>query len=261
MLQKNPTIGLALGAGGARGLAHIGVLETFEKENINVDYIAGSSIGSMIGGIYSCNIPINYIKGLAYEINWEYLRDLTFPRQGMIKGEKLLNFLEIITKNRNIEDLSIPFSAVACDIEQGEEIIFSEGNLPSSIRASTSIPGIFVPYSYQGHLLVDGAVLNRVPINIVKEMGADIVIGVDVGRREINNEVNNIFDILLNTFDIMQKEFQNIKKHNSDIIIEPAVTDISAFNLNKADYCINSGIEATKKIIPELRRLIKERSG
>ncbi|ACL69773.1 patatin-like phospholipase family protein [Halothermothrix orenii] len=252
-------IGIALGAGAARGLAHIGVLEVLEEEDIEVDMVAGSSIGSLIGGIYACGVPLRYIKGLASEINWDHITDITFPRKGLIKGDKLLSFLEIITSNKDISELEIPFAAVACDIEKGELIVIKDGPLAKAIRASTSIPGIYVPYFYKNRLLVDGAVLDRVPVSIVKEMGADVVIAVDVGVKNINKKVNNMFDVLFNTFDIMQHEMDKYRKIESDILIRPDLGYYSSFDLDRAEHCIQLGYRAARDSLPEIMKIIEER--
>lgn len=260
-MANNLKVGLALGAGAARGLAHIGVLEVLEREGIDIDIIAGTSIGSLIGGIYALGTPLKYIKGLAKELNWDHITDVTFPRQGLIKGDKLLSFLEIITQGRDISELKIPYAAIACDIEHGEHIVLKEGSLAKAIRASTAIPGIYNPYYYQGRLLVDGAVLDKVPVSTVREMGADIVIAVDVGIQNIDKEVKNIFDILFNTFDIMQHELDKYRKINADIIIKPDLNGFSSFNLDRAEECVSRGFIAAEESLDQIKSVIKERVG
>ena len=167
---------------------------------------------------------LKYMKEIAREIDWDHISDVTFPRKGLIKGDKLLAFLEIITQKKDIEDLKIPFSAIACDIEKGEHIILNKGSLAKAIRASTSIPGIYVPFYHQGRLLVDGGVLDPVPVSTVRKMGADIVIAVDVGVKNVSYTANTIFDILFNTFDIIQRELENYRELQADIIIKPDLT-------------------------------------
>ncbi len=258
-IKENIKLGLALGSGGARGLAHLGVLEAFQEEDINIDLITGSSMGSLIGGLYACGIPLKYIRGLAEELDWDHLSDVTFPRQGLIKGNKLLKFLEIMTKNINIEDLDLPFAAVACDIEKGERIILKKGSLAKAIRASTAIPGIYVPLDHQNRILVDGGVIDRVPGELAREMGADLVVAVDVGIEEINAPVKNIFDILLNTFDIMQLKYNKLNTINADILVKPELGDLSAFNLDCLKESIQAGKDAAKKITNQVKDLLEEK--
>lgn len=259
MSEQDIKIGLALGAGGSRGLAHIGVLEFLQKEGINIDMVAGTSIGSLIGGLFACGLPLKYVKGLARGIQWDQITDVTFPRLGLLKGEKLFQFVELITKKKDIEDLDLPYAAVSCDIENGEMIVLKEGSLASAIRASTSIPGIFVPYSYRGKKLVDGGVLERVPVNTVREMGADIVIAVDVGINNICNSVENMFDVLFNAFDIVQNQYESLRKLNCEVVIRPELKELSPFDLDQVDYCIDAGYREAETKLDEIKYLIEER--
>jgi len=261
MVKESGTkIGLALGSGAARGLAHIPVIEVLENEGIRIDMIAGTSIGSLIGGVYATGVPIKYIKGIAKEINWDHITDITFPRKGLIKGDKLLSFLEVITQGKNIEDLNIPFRAIACDIESGKHIVLKEGSVAKAVRASTSIPGIYIPFKHQDRLLVDGGVLDPVPISTVRDMGADMVIAVDVSTKTVNYEANNIFDILFNTFDIIQHELEKHRTLDADIIIRPDLSGYNSFDLDSYEKCFSAGYDAVKNALPQIKELIKERS-
>ncbi len=258
MVVSSKKIGLALGSGGARGLAHLGVIELLEKENIPINVIAGTSMGSIIGGLYASDIPVKYMKGLARELDWDNLSDITFPRKGLIKGEKMLQLFQILTKRKNFSDLKIPFAAIACDIEHGERIVIKTGSVARAIRASIAIPGIFVPFSHQGKYLVDGALLDRVPVSATRKLGADIVIAVDIRISEVNSPVNNIFDVLFNTFDIMQYEFQKLKNSGADITINPDLADITTFDLERSHECIEAGYRAAQKKLPKIKEILEE---
>ncbi|MFW6305942.1 MAG: patatin-like phospholipase family protein [Bacillota bacterium] len=253
-------IGLALGSGAARGLAHIPVIETLENNGIRIDMIAGTSIGSLIGGVYATGVPIKYIKEIAKELNWDQITDITFPRKGLIKGDKLLAFLEVITQNKNIEDLKIPFRAIACDIENNRHITLNEGSVAKAIRASISIPGIYVPFFHQGKLLIDGGVLDPVPVSTLRKMGADIVIAVDVGVKNAHYKANNIFDILFSTFDIIQQEIDKYRSLDADIIIRPDLGDYNSFDLESYEKCFSAGYDAVNSVMPKIKDIIKERS-
>ena len=202
-------------------------------------------------------MPLKYIKGFAYQVDWDNITDLTFPRQGLIKGEKLLAFLEIITGWKNIQELNIPYAAIACDIEAGKHIVIKEGSLAKAIRASTAIPGIYAPFPHQGRLLVDGGVLDKVPVSTAYQMGADLVIAVDVGTKVVNRKTDNIFDVLFNTFDIMQKELDKYRELEADVIIRPELNDCGAFELNQADKCIKRGTKAAEQALPAIKELIR----
>ncbi|MFW6238280.1 MAG: patatin-like phospholipase family protein [Halanaerobiales bacterium] len=251
-------IGLALGAGGARGLAHLGVLDRLRKEELKIDYIAGTSIGSLIGGVYATGARLKYLKGLAREIDWDSITDVTFPRLGLIKGKKLLSFLEVITKKKHFSDLDIPFAAVSCDVETGEHVVINEGSVARAIRASTSIPGVYVPFKHQGHRLVDGAILDPVPISTVKEMGADVVMAVDLGLEPVESKVSNIIDVLINTFNIMQTKYDNLRNSNADIIIKPELNGISTFDLKEANQAIEAGYRAADNSMEKIKMFFQE---
>lgn len=258
--EKKTKIGLALGGGAARGLAHITILEVLENEGIHIDMIAGTSIGSLIGGIYSTGVPIKYMKGLAKEIKWEYITDVTFPRKGLIKGDKMLSFLEIVTQKKDFQELTIPFSAIACDIETGKIIVLNNGSVAKAIRASTSIPGIYVPFRHQDRLLVDGAVLDPVPVSTVRKMGADIVIAVDLGVKNIHYPANSIFEIIYSTFDIIQGELDKHRILEADIILKPDMSQCDKFDLVGYEKCFQAGYDAVNKALPGIKEIIKERS-
>lgn len=182
-VQKKPKIGLALGAGAARGLAHIGVLKALDREGIRIDSIAGTSIGAVIGAIYSSGIGPDEIEEIA--LNMDKTKTLTLfaptiPYSGLIDGSRITRFIESIIGRQNISDLNIPFAAVATDVMTGEEIVLTKGSLLDALRASASIPGMFTPAKHGERFLVDGGLVNPVPVSVAIGMGADIVIAVNV---------------------------------------------------------------------------------
>lgn len=255
MAEGRPKVGLALSSGAIRGFSHMGVLQVFEEEGIPVDIIAGTSAGALVGGLYAMGHEIKYLQQLALNIRWEHVTDITIPRRGFVAGKKLLAFLRLITKGKKIEDLSIPFAAVATDIQNGERVVFKKGPLAEAIRASTSIPGIYIPYQKDGRMLVDGAVVDRIPISIVRELGAEIVIGVDVGFSIGHAKLNSIFEVLLQTSDIMAREISRERWIDADLLIRPSVSHLSAMDLNNTEQIIQAGVEATRNLIPELKKL------
>ena len=177
-------VGLALGGGAARGLAHIGVLDVLQKEGIPIDMIAGTSAGAVVGAIYAWNQDTARIKKEALEVNWRKvapLIDPSLPKSGLIKGKKIKDLLaSYIGGNIKFSDLKIPFACVATDIDTGEEVVIDQGSVPEALRASISIPGIFTVVKREGRYLVDGGLTNPVPVNVVKRMGADFIIAVNV---------------------------------------------------------------------------------
>lgn len=179
----NKKVGLALGSGSAKGLSHIGVIKLLEEMDIKIDYIAGSSIGAMIGGAYAAGVSINEIEDIALKTDLassvKYFLP-TISKSGLISGTKVTEFLRDIVGDIKIENLKIPFTATATDILTGQEVNFSKGKLVEAIRASISVPIIFQPVIHDNQILVDGGLANPLPVNIVREMGADFIIAVNV---------------------------------------------------------------------------------
>jgi NTE family protein len=181
-------IGLALGSGGARGAAHTGVLKVLEREGIKVSVVAGSSIGALVGAAFAVGVPIEDVERewLATDVQ-KILRGFlpTFPRAGLSSGGELRRMLVGILGNVEIQELPIPYAAVACDIDSGETVVLREGSLVDAVRASTAIPGLFRPIRWNGRILVDGGLVDPVPVTTCRALGADIVIAVDITPRPV----------------------------------------------------------------------------
>lgn len=181
--KKGQKIGLALSTGAARGLAHIGVIKVLEDAGIKVDYIAGASMGAMIGGGYAVTLDIGKVESIALKTDWRKLLslvDLTLPLNGIIDGRKIQEFISSSIGDAKFSDAKIPLTVVATDVTTGERIILKEGNIAKAVRASVSIPILFTPYNYDGRFLIDGGVVDPVPVRLVREMGADFVIAVNL---------------------------------------------------------------------------------
>lgn len=256
METTRPKVGLALSSGAIRGLAHLGALQVFEEEHIPIDFIAGTSAGALVGGLYALGHQIKYLKQLACSIKWEHVTELTIHKKGLVAGNRLLDFLRILTQDRTFAEVHIPFNAVATDLKNGEKVILNSGSVAEAIRASISIPGIYVPFHKDGKILCDGAVVDRIPINVVRDMGADIVIAIDIGFGIGTSKLSNIFEILLQASDITTRELSKLSWENADVLIEPKVSHISAVDLRRSSELIEAGIAAARAKIPEIKKLI-----
>ncbi len=255
MSQKK--LGLVLSSGSARGLAHIGILKTFQKHNIPIYCIAGSSIGSLVGGLFASGMPIDMLEGLALNLDQRKWIDVSPPRKGLIKGHKILKILKMVTKNCNIEDLPIPFGCVATDLSKGRLVNFTQGNLAHAIRASISIPGVFHPLEMDGMILADGAVIEMLPVDLCRSLGADIIVSVDVSTQVSGVKINTIFDVILQSMNIMQSEMIKEKREVSDILIRPDVQDISPNQFHRSEEAIQAGELACEHVIPRIKGLLE----
>jgi NTE family protein len=175
-------VGLALGGGGARGMAHVGVIRVLERAEIPIDCIAGTSVGSLVGAAYAAGLRDGRLTQMALNVRWRDLARLVWPRQGIVSFDKMETFLAGVMSDPDFGDLDIPYAAVAADLSTGEVVVLRQGRVARAVRASCSIPGIVTPVEIDGRLLIDGGVVNNLPISVVRELGADVVIAVGLGR-------------------------------------------------------------------------------
>lgn len=255
--MHRPKIGLALGSGGAKGFAHLGVIKVLLNEDIPIDYVAGSSMGAMVGCFYGAGLDIDRLYKLAKMFKRKYYLDFTIPKMGFIAGNRVKELIRIFTHGRNLEELDIPVHVVATELMTGDKVVFKNGPIADAVRASIAIPGIFVPEKYNGKLLVDGGVVDRVPVSVVREMGADIIIAVDVSRVNRNTEITSIFDVIMQSIDILQMESITNREIASDIMIQPPVEMYSSRAFTNIDDIIRIGEEETKKHIDTIKDLIE----
>jgi NTE family protein len=261
-------VGLALGSGGVRGLAHIGVLKVLIKNNIPIDYIAGASIGSWVGAYYALTKDIGKLEELMVGNKQEKLfsfAEISFTG-GLIKGEKLEKLLNEWLHYANFDNLKIPLKVVATDLVKGEEVIFDQGSVAVAARASMAVPGFFKPVKIGEQILVDGGVSNPVPDGIVKKMGADIVISVNLDNCQNiksleENSYTRFDEVASRSLEIMRKFLAKESMKNSDFIIQPPLKEYSSwldyFTKNKGAEIVAIGEKETEKIIPELKNRIK----
>lgn len=257
--QDRPKIGLALGSGGTRGLAHIGVLKKLLEHEIPIDFIAGSSIGSFIGALYAVQQDLGMLVKLAQRLKRKHWMDFTVPGLGFIQGDKVKELIRLLSHGKNLEDLPIPLAVVATDLERGERVVFRSGPIDVAVRASIAIPGIFVPEKVDGRLLVDGGVVDRVPVTVVREMGADLVIAVDVASYKTEMKVNSIFEVITRAIDVMEMEIMRSRILDADFLIRPQPDTISSVSFEEIDECVSEGERAAEEMIPLIKQKLAER--
>ena len=223
-MKRRPTIGLALGSGGSRGIAHIGVIKVLEKAGIPIDYIAGSSIGAMIGGLYAFRKDIRAVERLALSLDWKMAISLIDPsvRQGLVKGAKWEQFLRDQLGFVAIDQLQIPLQIVATNLDTGQTVCLDHGDLVEATRASISIPLVFKPVAYHGQSLADGGLSMPVPVDIVRRMGADIVIAVNVEGDLFDYRSQSRFGwtkIARTSIDLLRYHLANQEAETADVVI------------------------------------------
>lgn len=253
-----PKIGLALGSGSARGFAHIGVIQTLLENHIPIDYIAGSSIGALIGSFFAVQGRPDFFHQGLQKINRKKFLDFCMPKMGLIKGNKIQEMVSLFTYGKHLEQFHIPMAVVATELQTGKRKVFVKGNAAEAVRASISIPGVFVPYEIQGKRYIDGGVIDRVPVTVVRQMGAHIVIGVDVSSRKIYGEVTSIFDVIMQSLQIMETQIIKPTEFRTDILIRPDVERFKPRAFTNLDQIIMEGARATKAMLPKIREVIAE---
>lgn len=254
---SEPKIGLALGSGGARGFAHLGVIKALREEDIPIHMIAGSSMGALIGTFYGANDDISKLYKIATGFRRKYYLDFTVPKMGFISGNRVKELIRIFTKGKKLEELRLPVHVVATDLLTGEKVVFKDGPIHDAVRASISIPGIFVPERVGGRLLIDGGVVDRVPVSVSREMGADIVIAVDVAHFRANPDITSIFDVIIQSIDIMQDELVRTREIETDIMIRPKVEKYSAQAFTNTEEIIRIGENEARNHIEKIKNVIK----
>ena len=262
IIIKNPVIGLALGGGAARGFAHIGVIKVLEANGIKPQIIVGTSAGSVIGAIYATGISGNELQQIAIELDEATIADWTNPFSGklggMIKGDALQSKINQLVKNRTIDQMKIPLGIVATDLKTGNPILFQRGDTGQAVRASSSVPGVFMPTIIQGKEYVDGGLTSPVPIKFTKNLGADIVIAVNISSDPSDQKVSGVLGTLLQTTTIMGRSITTWELPLADVVIVPQLPQMKSTDFQSRNAAILAGEIAMQHQIMTLKNKIEE---
>jgi NTE family protein len=258
--MTRPSIGVALSGGAARGIAHVGVLKAFRENNIPIDYIAGTSAGSLVGAAVASGMSIEDIEKLSKELRWRRIGRPTISRLGFQSNKLLEDFVRARLPITRFEDLLIPFAAVATDLGTGAAVVMKDnGDVPLAVRASCCIPGVYVPViDSEGRQLVDGGLVAVLPATVVREMGADIVVSVDVnscGASFFGSSLTHLFGVILQSMMLIQRNVSQRQQDASDLVIHPKISHIRWDQLRRADDLLKAGYDAGQESIPALRAL------
>ena len=244
--------GLALGGGAVLGAAHVGTVRAIEELNIRIHYFAGTSIGAFGAAFYAFGKNWKELENIASVMNWLDITGLSLSRYGLLSNEKLGDMVIEQIGDKNIEDSEIPLAMVATDITTGEKVILKKGSVAQAVRASTCIPGIFMPVEIDGQMLVDGGGVENVPVNTGKEMGAEYVIGVDLNAKYSYEKPDNILDVILNSFNFLMLQSDKLQTDNADLLIKPDLSSFNRSDTDQVDELMKKGYEDSINVLKKI---------
>lgn len=253
-----PAIGMALGGGFARGMAHIGVLKVLEAEGIPVRVVAGTSVGALIGAIYCSGVSIAELEKVACSVRFTTFARWTVSRYGFASNDRMVSFLTRTLKVKTFEQLRIPLGVTATDFNSGEGVVFHSGSIIEPVRASCAYPGMFLPVEIRGRYLVDGMLSYPVPTAPLHEMGADRVIAVHLrGQWSRNGAPRHLFDVIGQSFAIAQDQMSHLWRGAADVIVEPDVAGFAYDDFKRAGELVRAGEVAMRQALPEVRKWLE----
>lgn len=256
---EQPSIGLALGGGFARGLAHVGVLKVLEEEGISVSYIAGTSVGAVIGAAYCSGVSAKELEEIASLVRFKHFARWTLSRYGIASNDRMTGFLEKILRARTFEELRIPLAVSATDFVTGDAVVFRSGNLIDPVRASCAYPGMFLPVNINGRLLIDGLLGHAVPTIPLREMGAERVLAVYLSAHWVNLDgPRHVFDVIGQCFSIAQAKMCGLWESSADLILTPDVNGFTYDGFERANELVAAGEKVTRAALPKIRMWLRD---
>ena len=257
-LSRRPTLGLALGGGFARGIAHIGVLKVLEEEGIPVDYVAGTSVGAMIGAAYCSGMSAAELADVARTLRLSNLARLTLSRYGFYNNDRMVRFFERVLKQHTFEELRIPLAITATEFRTGEAVVFTKGKLVDPIRASCAYPGMFLPVEIDGRSYIDGMLAYAVPTTPLRQMGAERVIGIYLSAHWNNAKPpRHLFEVIGQCFSIAQAKLAESWKKDANLVIEPNVEGFAYDCFERTPELIAAGEAAMRAALPQVRAMLE----
>jgi NTE family protein len=257
---RPPRIGLALGGGAARGFAHIGVIQVLEEAGIRPALVVGTSAGSLVAALYASGKSGAELARLADAMDESAITDWSFPGRGLIRGEALARFVREHTGGRSIEQMGLPLGIVATDLDNGQAILFQVGDPGVAVRASSAVPAVFRPVRIGSREYVDGGLVSPVPVRFARQMGAELVIAVDITEAPDGAGTGDVMHILLQTFSIMGRSISRFELLDADVVLRPSLRGVSSADFAARKHSIQAGREAALAMLPELKSRITARS-
>lgn len=257
-----PRIGLALGGGAARGFAHVGVIQVLEEAGIRPAMVAGTSAGSLVAAFYASGKSGKQLQHVAETMEEAAIADWTLPlfNRGMLRGDALARYVNGQVGSRLIEDFPMPLGIVATDLNSGQSMLFQRGDTGTAVRASSAVPAVFQPVRISGRDYVDGGLVSPVPVRAARQMGAELIIAVDISSPPDGNLAGGTLDVLLQTFSIMSKSINYFELREADIVVQPALPGVSSSDFSSRKKSIEAGRRAMQQLMPQLRAAISAKS-
>lgn len=259
--QKRPVIALVLGSGGARGYAHIGVLEVLEQQGIRPDFIVGTSAGSIVGSIYASGKSAAEMREIALKLKANDVRELNVSLKGFLDGKKVEDYVNEQVHNMPLQKMKIPMYVVATELKDGTKTVFNHGNTGQAVRASASIPSMFVPTKIRNIEYVDGGLVSPVPVEVARDLGADIVIAVDILAQPIHTETTNVWGLFNQNINIMQGRLAEEELKDADIVIQPDLREKAhIFDVKGREMTMQAGVDAAKEKLANIQGAIQSKT-
>ena len=256
--KKPLKLGLALGGGAARGFAHIGVLQVLEEEGIKPALVVGTSAGSVVASFYASGKSGAQLQWLADTMDESQFTDWANPLtgRGLLRGEALGKYVNSQLNGMKIEDMKLPLGIVATDLRTGDGILFRRGDVATAVRASSAVPSVFEPVRIAGKDYVDGGLVSPVPVRYARQMGADVVLAVDISSRPEDAKTSDVLKVLLQTFSIMGKSISQLELPQADVVVRPTLPDVGSAEFSARKKSIEAGRAAMKQALPQLKALL-----
>jgi NTE family protein len=259
--QKRPVVALVLGSGGARGYAHIGVLEVLEQQGIRPDFIVGTSAGSIVGSIYASGKSAAEMREIALKLKANDVRELNVSLKGFLDGKKVEDYVNEQVHNMPLQKMKIPMYVVATELKDGTKTVFNHGNTGQAVRASASIPSMFVPTKIRNIEYVDGGLVSPVPVEVARDLGADIVIAVDILAQPIHTETTNVWGLFNQNINIMQGRLAEEELKDADIVIQPDLREKAhIFDVKGREMTMQAGVDAAKEKLANIQWAIQSKT-
>jgi NTE family protein len=253
---RAPRIGLALGGGAARGFAHIGVIQVLEEAGIRPDLVVGTSAGSLVAALYASGLSGTQLGALADTMDEAAITDWSFPGRGLIRGEALARFVREETGGLTIEKMRLPLGIVATDLDSGNAVLFQRGDTGIAVRASSAVPAVFRPVRIGSREYVDGGLVSPVPVRFARQMGAELVIAVDITQAPDGTDTGDIMGMLLQTFSIMGRSINQFELRDADVALRPRLHGVASVDFAARAQSIQAGREAALAALPQLKAKI-----